>query len=108
MIKTTKQMDADFDTKIEKINSYAPTIGNSTILIKWSDATGTLDGTVDILAHLDLADDDAWGVIGTLAIDTASGRELLYSTLNCRGISASYTANGITAGEITIILKGVD
>lgn len=101
-------MDADFDTKIEKISNYAPVIGNTTILIVWSGADGTLNATVDILAHLDLQDSNSWGVIGTLDIDKATGRELLYSTLNARGISASYTANGITAGEITITIQGAD
>jgi hypothetical protein len=106
MIKETFDMSENHESEQLVIDKYSSTINESVMLVVWSEVTGTLDGTVDLIGYLDSKDEESWGVIGTITINSESGRQLVYTGLDCELIQAVYSKKNISGGEMTIYLRG--
>lgn len=68
-----------------------------TIAVAWSDADGTLDGT--LTAYIGIGDQS--DVLDTYNISSASGQLIISSKLLANKYKLIYTPNGITDGEMS-------
>lgn len=80
---------------------------NITVISKWVDVAGTLDGTlyIDIL----VADDyeDNYEPVSSVTIDEAESQWTLNIDVACIGVRARYVKNNISGGTLDINVTGV-
>lgn len=67
------------------------------IAVSWSDATGTLDGSLTVL----IAIDNIYDVLDSFDINLANGKLFISSKLLANKYKIIYTPNNITGGTIS-------
>lgn len=75
--------------------------------IVWSGATVNC-GSIEVRTVFDNVETDSWDILDTISLSTASGRETVYSDIDCVGIKIKYTKSLTTSGTATIYIRTSD
>lgn len=105
MIKTVIDMAVDKITDNIYLTDLKKTIDEFSVTMNWKNVTGTPNGTIDIIAVIDDSERDANDIIDTINIDSLTGKETRFGTIDCQAIRFEYEGNNILGGTLEIVTK---
>ncbi len=105
-MKKTFDLDTDKNSEIITLDDYGTYTKQTSVNIYWTGASGSMNGQFQILVFFDKDNPEAFDVVGSIPVNTPSGRETRFTNFPIAGLQIRYQANGNTNGvAMTTILR---